>query len=98
VTVTDGKEQETVDRRLRRLADATRDLAPPPGLADRLAQRASATRRRPRGLAAVVLPFGRPALVAAALAAAASVTLAIQVEGSADESIAEAVDQAWWEL
>jgi hypothetical protein len=96
--VSNGKDRETVDGRLRRLADATRDLSPPPGLADRLAQPFAIPRRRPSGLAAVVLPFGRPALVAAALAAAASVALAIQDEQAADETLAQAVNEAWWDL
>lgn len=96
--MTEEKAQQTVDGRLRRLADATRGIEPPAGLADRLAQRFAAPQRRPRGLAAVVLPFGRPALFAAALAAAASVTLAIQFESAADETVAEAVGEEWWEL
>jgi hypothetical protein len=98
VTVIDGKDNESVEGRLRRLESATRDIEPPLGLADRLAQPFAARKRSPRGLAAVVLPLGRPALFAAALAAAASIALAMQTEQAADETIAEAFGEAWGDL
>jgi hypothetical protein len=96
--VIDGKDRETVDARLRRLAAATSELAPPSGLAERLAARVLAARSRPRGIAGMVLPFGRPALLAAALAAAASVALAIEVGPAGDDLAAQADDGGWWEL
>ena len=46
----------------------------------------------------MVLPFGRPALLAASLAAAASVARAIDVGPVADDPTAQADDGGWWEL
>jgi hypothetical protein len=89
--VTSRRDTETVEARLARLRDATEALAPPVGFDDRVA---GALRGR-RGLAAVVLPFGRRALAVAALAAAASVALAFQSERSAE--LASSDDVAWWE-
>ena len=66
-----SRDTETVEARLARLAGATSNLAPPPGLSERLAKRA-----RNRGVAGVILPFGGRALVVAALAAAAAVAFA----------------------
>lgn len=96
--MTDGKDKETMDTRLRRIADATGDLAPPAGLAERLAAPYRSPRARSRGIAGVVLPFGRPALLAAALAAAASIALAIEVDPIGDDASAQADDGGFWDL
>jgi hypothetical protein len=92
--VTTEQRNETVDERLARLRDATHALAPPPDLADRLARGARASPTR-QGVAGIVLPFGRTALVAAALAAAASVAFLIQSERTLDESISRAESALW---
>ncbi len=82
-----ARRTETVDERLARLRDATSALAPGDDLAARLARAAVLPARAGarRGLVGVVLPFGRGALVAAALAAAASVALALHTEGQGDD-------------
>lgn len=90
---------ETTDERLARLRRATDALAPRGDFTERVGAALDARAVVPlasrRGLARVVLPFGRGALVAAALAAAASVALAIQSDRMADE--AAELDLAWWE-
>ena len=87
---------ETVNERFARLREATEALAPGDGLAGRLA-RVAADRGGRRGLPFVVLPFGRGALVAAALAAAASVALAVHTEGVADDLAATDEAGDLWE-
>lgn len=84
--------RETVDEQLARLRRETEGLAPRGDLAARVARGLDAR----RGLAAVVLPFGRAALVAAAFAAAASVALAIGAERLDDAAGAE-IEALWWE-
>lgn len=96
--MTEVNHKETVDARLRRLAAATADITPPPGLAERLAERYRAGRPSVRGIAAIVLPFYRPALLAASLAAAASIALAVQVGFASDEAVAQAEDGGLWDL
>ena len=91
-----------MDERIARLRQATEALSPPADMAGRLARGAlamrSAARAGRRGISAVVLPFGRRALVAAAFAAAASVALAIQGVHQEDEALTgDAADTAFWE-
>jgi hypothetical protein len=89
-----------MDERIARLRQATEALSPPADMAGRLARGAlamrSAARAGRRGISAVVLPFGRRALVAAAFAAAASVALAIGVHQD-DEALTGDADTAFWE-
>lgn len=90
------REDQEIDARLGKLRDATSTLAPRPDFAARVMSRAAA----PRGLA-VVLPFSRRAVVAAALAAAASVAFAVRSEittrADATAGMTESDDIAWWE-
>jgi hypothetical protein len=97
--VTPRLDRETTDERIARLRQATEALSPPVDLAGRLARGAmGAARAGRRGISAVVLPFGRRALVAAAFAAAASVALAIQGVHQEDEALTgDAADTAFWE-
>ncbi|MBI2898440.1 MAG: hypothetical protein HYY06_33120 [Deltaproteobacteria bacterium] len=77
--------RESIDARLARLREATEDLAPPPGLADRLARVAIS----PEGSGSTILEeiwrLGRRVVLIAAVASAASVFLA----GRADERVVE---------
>jgi hypothetical protein len=92
-----------MDERLARLRQATEALSPPADLASRLAQSAfargamGAARAGRRGISAVVLPFGRGALVAAAFAAAASVALAYHGVHQEDDALVGDADPAFWE-
>jgi hypothetical protein len=87
--VTDERKQEGVTARLSRLRDATSALAVPAGLEERLAKAALAP--RPPARAGVVLPFARIALVAAALAAAASIGLALNIDRNVDDLLLDSV-------
>ena len=91
--MTEAKKKEVVDEVLARLRTSTEGIAPPPGLADRLA--ANATTPRRASFADVVLLHGRGAVLLASLAAAASIVLALQVERAAEQSISHAAE-AWW--
>jgi hypothetical protein len=87
-----------MDERIARLRQATEALEPPPDLAGRLARSAfEAARAGRRGISAVVLPFGRRALVVAAFAAAASVALAVHGVHVEDEPQAGDADVEMWE-
>jgi predicted RNA methylase len=92
---THNRQDESMEQRFARLRDETFALAPPGDLAARIAAQAK-TRSRRSGLSAVVLPFGRGALAAAALAAAASIVLAIQTEASTEDAVAD-IDGVTWE-
>jgi hypothetical protein len=96
--VTDRQRRtESTEERLARLARATEGVAPRADLAARLAAPYLGGRRPRRRIEALVLPWGRGALVAAALAAAASAALAFQVERSADQAQLELDESAGWE-
>lgn len=75
-----------MEERLARLARATEGVTPRADLGARLAAPYLAGKKPRRRLEALVLPWGRGALVAAALAAAASAALAFQVERSAEQA------------
>jgi hypothetical protein len=84
-------QRDSVEERLARLRGATEGLSPPSGLGARLAARAMAPRPA-TGLSAVILPFARTAIVAAALAAAASVSLAVHLDGLTDQRLDDALE------
>lgn len=81
--MTESSEKE-LDDRLARLRASTERLTPRPGLAERLTARALAP--RPRGVL-LALPFARAGVIAAALAAAASLALAINIDSSLDDQM-----------
>jgi anti-sigma-K factor RskA len=91
------REIESNEERLARLARATEGLTPRADLAARLAAPYRAGRRPRRRIEALVLPWGRSALAVAALAAAAAVALAFQVERGADEALLRLDESAGWE-
>ncbi len=88
-----------MEERLARLARATEAVTPRADLAARLAAPYLAGRRPQPRLEALVLRWGRGALVAAALAAAASAALAFQAERAADQAQLERDldESAGWE-
>ena len=80
---------DEVGERLARLRDATSAIAPPSGLAARLATKAMA----PRPAMGLVIPFPRFAVAAAALVAAASIALAINVEHPVDDRLLQTTSE-----
>ena len=75
-----ARDPETIDERLARLRAGTEALAPCSTLYERLDHQVRERGRRcgASGLASLVLPFGRSALLAATLAAAAALALVIR--------------------
>lgn len=80
---------ESTEERLERLQRATLGVAPRADLAARLSAPYRSGPRPRRRLEALVLPWGRSAMVAAALCAAAATALAFQAERAADAALVE---------